>query len=124
MEDDAGHGSAGFEDDFAEIIGDVAQLSAGFHKSVALNERIENAVDRARDLAERFNPDWMIDRVRSAGEHFQEAHNAARALDESGNIVCFYCTGVTCFDSDGGLAAHGRGVVQIFCCITIFRAIV
>jgi len=124
VEDDAGDGSTGFEDDFAEIVGDVAEFPAGFYVGVALDERIEDTVNRTRDLAERFDPDGMIDRVRSSRKHLQEAHDAARALYECGDIVGFYCAGVTGFDSNRGLAAHGCGVVQISCRVAIFRAIV
>ena len=51
MEDDAGDGSASFKDDFAEIIGDVAEFSAGFDVSIALDERIEDAVGGTGDLS-------------------------------------------------------------------------
>jgi hypothetical protein len=64
---DTCHGSAGFEDHFAEIVRDVTDLHSRLDIRPAFDERIENSGLFARQGHDLFDPDGMLDHCRRAG---------------------------------------------------------
>src|SRR5713226_9509050 len=113
MEDDGGDGGTGLGNDFAGVIGDGAELHSGGNVGAAFDEGIPDAGAVGEDINEFFDPDWIFDRMRIAGEHFQGAHGAESAVDEEGEVVGVDGAGVAGFDNDRRLAADGSGVIEI-----------
>src|SRR5713101_4616580 len=70
VEDDAGNGGARFGDDFADVVGDGAELHAGGDVGAALDERIPDAGTVCEDVHQFFDPDGIFDGVGVAGEYF------------------------------------------------------
>src|SRR5262245_13688188 len=73
--DDAGFGGGGFGDDFAEVIGDVADLAAFVDVRAALHGRVEHAAGVRGNGQRPFNPDGMLDLFHRAWKHLQGAHH-------------------------------------------------
>src|SRR6266849_1767941 len=113
MEDDGGDGGTGLGNDFAGVIGDGAELHSGGNVGAAFDEGIPDAGAVGEDINEFFDPDWIFDRMRIAGNHFQGAHGAKSAVDEEGEVVGVDGAGVTGFDNDGRLATDGGGVIEV-----------
>src|SRR5260370_28887378 len=81
VENDSGDGSAGLGDDFADVVGDGAELHSGGDVGAALDEGIPDAGAVGEDVLQFFHPNGIFDGVRIAGEHLQCAHGAAGAID-------------------------------------------
>src|SRR5216684_2820822 len=113
MEDDGGDGSARLGNDFAGVIGDGAELHSGGNVGAAFDEGIPDAGAVGEDVNEFFDPDWIFDGMRIAGEHFQGAHGAEGAVDEESQVVGLDGAGVAGFDDDRGFAADRGGVIEV-----------
>ena len=113
VQDDTGDGSAGFEYDFAEIVGYKADFHALLNIGTALHERVPNAGAVGQDIHDSVEPDGVLDRPRVSGKHFESAHGAHCSVDEEGDVIRFDDAGIASFDDDGGFAASSGGVVEI-----------
>ena len=61
VQDDAGDGSAGFEYEFAEIVGDEADFHALLNIGTALHKRVPNARAVGQDIHDSVEPDGILD---------------------------------------------------------------
>ena len=61
VQDDTGDGSAGFEYDFAEIIGDKADFHALMNIGTTLHKRVPNARAVGQDIHDSVEPDGILD---------------------------------------------------------------
>src|SRR5260370_14331873 len=113
VENDSGDGSAGLGDDFADVVGDGAELHSGGDVGAALDQGIADAGAIGQDVDQLFDPDGIFYGMRIAGKHFQGAHGAEGAVDEEGEVVGIDGAGVAGFNDDGGLAADCGGVIEV-----------
>ncbi len=113
VENDAGDRGARLSDEFAEVIGDGAELHPGGNVSSSLDEGIPDSRAVGENVSKFFNPDGIFDGMGFAGEHFEGAYAAESAVDEEGEVVGFDSARMTGFDHDGGFAADGGGVIEI-----------
>ena len=61
VQDDTGDGSAGFEYELAEIVGDKADFHALLNIGTALHKRIPNARAVGQDIHDSVEPDRILD---------------------------------------------------------------
>src|SRR5260370_358869 len=113
VENDGGDRSAGLGDDFADVVGDGAELHSGGDVGAAFDEGIPDAGAVGEDVLQFFDPNGIFDGVRIAGEHLQGAHGGEGAIDKQRDVVGLDGAGVTGFHDDGRLAADGSGVVKV-----------
>ena len=105
VQDDTGDGSASFEYELAEIVGDEADFHALLNIGTTLHKRVPNARAVGQDIHDSVEPDGILDGPRDAWKHFESAHCADRSVDEEGNVIRFDDPGITSFDDDGRFAA-------------------
>src|SRR5262245_5355730 len=61
VQDDTGDGSAGFEYEFSEIVGDKADFHALLNIGTALHKRVPNARAVGQDIHDSVEPDRILD---------------------------------------------------------------
>src|SRR5215469_2173817 len=113
VQDDTGDGSAGFEYDFAEIVGDQAELHALLNIGAALHQWVPNAGAVGQDIDHSVEPDGIFDGPRASGKHLESAHGAECSVDQKGDVIRFDDTGIASFDDDGRFTASRSGVVEV-----------
>ena len=113
VQDDTGDGSAGFEYDFAEVVGDKADLHAFLNIGTTLHKRVPNARAVGQDIHDSVEPDGILDRPGVSCNHFESAHSADCSVHEEADVIRFDDAGIASLDDDGRFAASSRGVVEI-----------
>ena len=87
VQDDTGDGRAGFEYEFAEIIGDKADLHALLNIGTTLHKRVPNAWAVGQDIHDSVEPDGILDGPRVSWKHFESAHGAECPVDQEGDVI-------------------------------------
>src|SRR5271169_881616 len=87
VQDDTGDGSAGFEYELAEIVGDKADFHALLNIGTALHKRVPNARAVGQDIHDSVEPDRILDGPRVPWKHFESAHGVECALDEEVDVI-------------------------------------
>ena len=64
VQDDTGDGSAGFEYEFAEIVGDRADFHSRLNIGTTLHKRVPDARAVGQDIHHFVEPDGILDRPR------------------------------------------------------------
>src|SRR5262249_49668943 len=113
VEDDTGDGSAGFEYEFAEIVGDKADFHALLNIGTTLHKRVPNARAVGQDIHNSVEPDGILDGPSVAGKHLESTHSAEYPVDEKGHVIRFDGAGIASFNDDGRFAASSRRVVEV-----------
>src|SRR5262252_6720319 len=89
VQDDTGDRSAGFEYDFAEIVGNKADLHALLNIGTALDKRVPDAWAVGQDIHDSVEPHGILDGPRISGKHLESAHRAECPIDEEGDVIRF-----------------------------------
>jgi hypothetical protein len=113
VQDDTGDGSASFEYDFAEIVGDKADFHALLNIGTTLHKRVPNARAIGQDIHDSVKPDGILDGPSVSGKHLESTHSAECPVDEKGHVIRFDGAGIASFNDDGRFAASSRGVVEV-----------
>src|SRR5215469_9070694 len=113
VQDDTGDRSPGFEDNFAEVVGDKADFHALLNVGAAPHKRVPNAGAIRQDIDDSVEPDGILDGPRLSWEHFESAHGAECPVDEEGDVIRLDGPGIASFDDHGRFAASSGGVVKV-----------
>src|SRR5262249_16330146 len=97
----------------AQVVRNIANLHTLTDISSTADNRIETASLVAAHGHDLLDPDGMLDQRCCAGQHLEVAHDAQAAIDERAYVISFSRPGVSGFNRNRRLAAHGGRVFKI-----------